>query len=474
MTTELNFWDFDVWSFVLTLTALLAAMMLANILIQVVPFIRKLLIPSSVLGGFLLLLANFIYKLIAGEPFLDRGTLEILTYHGLGLGFVAMSLQTGKRNKGKGRGKDVFNTSCIVVGTYLIQAISGLAITMGLSKVLGNFEAAGLLVPLGYGQGPGQAYNWGSTYESVYGFEHGSSFGLTVAAMGFVSASIGGIIYLNVMKRKGRFKGSIGRKYESETITSEQISGKDEIPMSETMDKMTVQFALVFIAYALGYIIMYLIELFIETGILGNFGYNTIRPLIWGFNFLFAILAASIIKGVLNGLYKKGVVKRVYTNDFMQSRIAGVMFDLMVVASIASIDLSAFQYKEFIIPLAVVCVVAAVITYIYLKITCKKFFPTYTDAAWLSLYGMLTGTASTGVILLREVDPKFSTPAGDNLVLHNLWTVILGAPMLLLLSLAPQGHTQALICLGVVIILFILMTILLYRESIFHRQKNKN
>ena len=58
MTTGMNLWDADVWSFVLTLSLLFAAMIAANILRRLCPFIRKALIPSSVLGGFLLLLAN--------------------------------------------------------------------------------------------------------------------------------------------------------------------------------------------------------------------------------------------------------------------------------------------------------------------------------------------------------------------------------------------------------------------------------
>ena len=207
MTSALNFWDAPVWSFVVTLTELLAAMMVAHILIQSVPFIRKMMIPSSVLGGFLILFVNFIYKLITGSPFLDRSVLEILTYHGLGLGFVAMALQTTKKAVGKQRSRDVFNTSCIVVSSYLIQAVVGIGITVVLSAVLGSFPAAGFLVPLGYGQGPGQAYNWGHTYEMNYGFTDGTSFGLTVAAMGFIASSVGGILYLNGLRRKGIIKG---------------------------------------------------------------------------------------------------------------------------------------------------------------------------------------------------------------------------------------------------------------------------
>ena len=473
MTSALNFWDAPVWSFVVTLTELLAAMMVAHILIQSVPFIRKMMIPSSVLGGFLILFVNFIYKLITGSPFLDRSVLEILTYHGLGLGFVAMALQTTKKAVGKQRSRDVFNTSCIVVSSYLIQAVVGIGITVVLSAVLGSFPAAGFLVPLGYGQGPGQAYNWGKTYEMQYGFAHGTSFGLTVAAMGFVSASIGGIIYLNIMRRKGKFSGQLGEGAMNQKLRPEDIQGDKEIPVSDSMDKMTIQLALVFIGYVIGYMIMMLLNAFINTGLLGNFGYNTIQPLIWGFNFLFGILAASIIKKVLASLTKAGLMKRTYTNDFMQSRISGVMFDLMVVASIASIDLSAFQYPEFIIPLAVVCVSAAVVTYIYLNIVCGKIYPQYRDEAWLSLYGMLTGTASTGVILLREVDPMFKTPASDNLILQNLWSIIFGAPMLLLLGVAPQSMGKCIMVLGVVAVLFAAMTVILFRNSIF-RKKQKS
>ncbi len=31
------------------------------------------------------------------------------------------------------------------------------------------------------------------------------------------------------------------------------------------------------------------------------------------------------------------------------------------------------------------------------------------------MFGMLTGTASRGMILLREIDPNYETPAANNL-----------------------------------------------------------
>ena len=52
----------------------------------------------------------------------------------------------------------------------------------------------------------GQAMNYGNIYETEYGFIGGKSFGLTIAALGFLSASIGGVIHLNILKRKGKIK----------------------------------------------------------------------------------------------------------------------------------------------------------------------------------------------------------------------------------------------------------------------------
>lgn len=102
MTTGMHLWDADVWSFVLTLSLLFAAMIAANILRRLCPFIRKALIPSSVLGGFLLLLANAVARWCFHHPLFSTGTLEILTYHGLGLGFAALALRnTEKKTDGR-------------------------------------------------------------------------------------------------------------------------------------------------------------------------------------------------------------------------------------------------------------------------------------------------------------------------------------------------------------------------------------
>ena len=466
-----NFWDIEVWSFVVTLAILFGAMLVANCLRLRIPFLKKSLLPSSVLGGFLVLILDAIFKAIFGHSMFNVSTLEALTYHGLGLGFVALALRHSGKVTGKKAKRDVFNTSTLTVGSYLIQGIVGLLITVPLFYLVGSYAASGILLPMGYGQGPGQAYNWGTIFQNYTeypAFTNGASFGLTVAAMGFVSASVGGVFYLNKLRRAGDKRTQRENAESMEDLTAEHITGRDEIPLSESMDKLSVQFGLIIVSYAIAFAAMYGVSLLLDKA--GGFCVNTIKPLLWGFNFLVGTVFALLMKGFLGKCRKAGAMKRDYINNFMLNRISGTMFDLMVVASIAAIDLSAFKYREFWLPLLLICVVGALVSYFYCLIICRHLFPDYSDEAFLSMYGMVTGTASTGVILLREIDPMFETPASHNLIYQNLWSIVLGAPMLLLLGFVARSMTWTFIVFGILVVLFGIMLLLQYRDVIFKKK----
>ena len=103
----------------------------------------------------------------------------------------------------------------------------------------GFFPAAGVLLPFGYGQGTGQALNYGGIYETEFGFSGGKSFGLTIAALGFLSASIGGVIHLNLLRKRGKIKWDPS-VVETAQPLEEEIQSPDEIPMQGSMDKLTV------------------------------------------------------------------------------------------------------------------------------------------------------------------------------------------------------------------------------------------
>ena len=463
MQTGYNLWDTSVWTFVMALTILFAAMIVANALIRLIKPLRKLLIPSSVLGGFLLLGVFAIWKAITGEAMINNVTLELLTYHGLGLGCAALALKTEKADKNPNSQRDIFNSSLVTTSTYLVQAIVGLGISLALSFFIrGVWPASGMLVPMGYGQGPGQAYNWGHTYEQSWGFVNGTSFGLTVSSMGFVACSIGGVIYLNIMRKRGNKKATsrVGEGDVIEEIKVEDFAGKNDIPMSDSIDKLTVEMALVFITYALAYGLTAILSKLCDiSGV--DLLVNTVKPLFWGFNFIFATLAGVFVKAVINGGKKAGLIKKEHINNMFMDRVSGVMFDVMIVASIAAIDLSAFKHKEFIVPLLIMCIAAAVASYLYVDRVCKRLFPQYSEESFLSLYGMLTGVVGTGVILLRQIDPKFETPACKNLVFQTLWTCLMGFPILLLMGFVPRSTLWQFLTLGIVTVMFLVFYVII-------------
>ncbi len=179
------------------------------------------------------------------------------------------------------------------------------------------------------------------------------------------------------------------------------------------------------------------------------------------------------MKNVLKKLNDKKILKRVYTSNYLLSRVSCLFFDLMVVASITAIDLSAFKTPEFILPLLLIAAFGSIATYWQIKIASKKLFPDYCDEQFLAMYGMNTGTASTAMVLLREIDPNLTTPASNNIVFQALYAILFGFPMLLLLGFAPRSLTWSWITLGLCIILLIIMQVLSYREFIFKKKSTK-
>ncbi|MBQ7095717.1 MAG: hypothetical protein IJN80_04655 [Clostridia bacterium] len=456
-----NFWDYSVWSTFLLIGILLSSLLLANIIKKNIPFMQESLIPSSVLGGALLLILSGIIKAITGSGLFEAAvfggkayaTLEMLTYHTLALGFIASTFKSSDQKLSKKRAAEIFNTGVNTVSTYLLQAVVGFSITIIASFVIKDFfKAAGILLPFGYGQGTGQAMNYGNIYETDYGFGGGKSFGLTIAALGFLSASIGGVIHLNILKHKGLLKKSAAKDH----LNTEKIEAENEIPMQESMDKMTVQIALIAVSYILSYLMMVFLGTLLPS----------MRSVIFGFNFLLGVLAATLVKAVLNLLKKIHWRKKEYTNDFLMTRASNFFFDLMVVAGIAAIRLDVLEKYWGI--MLILGVAGLIITYAYNHLTAKLLFPEYPQEQFLTMYGMLTGTASTGIILLREIDGDFKTPAADNMVYQNFPAIVFGFPLMLLATLAPQKPYLTLILL---VAFFIVMNLILFRSFIFKKNK---
>lgn len=438
-----SFGDETVWSFLVQIFILIAALLTGNVLRRKIPFIRRSLIPTSLLGGLLILLIKML-------PFYDnvvnQATMEIITYHALGIGFIALGLKQAKDSQKTSMGK-VVETGLLTGATYVIQGLVGLAVTVALFYAVGFFPGGGIILALGFGQGTGQALNYGKMYETDFGFVGGTTWGLTIATVGFLVASIVGVIYMNILRKKGKL---VLRGGEGVKDTLEDFVSEGEIPLTESVDKFTINFCLVFLVYAIAYTIMRAINI----------------NLVWGFNFLLGTIIAALVRWVIKGLKKTKLMHKEMTNNYLLDRISGFMFDLMIIAGVAAIDLSELSGLWW--QLAIVCTLGATATFVYVRIACNHLYPEYRNEAFFSMFGMLTGTASNGMILLREIDPKFETPAANNLVLQSIPAIAFGGALLLLFNICSNIQNSW-IALGVLAAAWIIYTTIIFRKAIFKK-----
>ncbi|MBE6348295.1 MAG: hypothetical protein E7064_05065 [Spirochaetaceae bacterium] len=440
----------ELWRPIILVGIIASITLFANVIRQKISFIRKSYIPTAVLAGFILLLLRSLNIVHIRQEFL-----ELITYHGIAIGFIAMSLRV-KREKTTDTYKVAVKSGALIVSTYLVQAITGLVISLFLvfTFMPQFFPASGILLAMGFGQGPGQANNVGSTYESL-GFVGGQSYGLAIAASGYLIACTVGVFFLN--KRKSKIT-----KYTDETSNDTPIDifqDEDEIPISQSIDKLSIQVALIVFVYLLTFGILVgvsrLLSL-ISPGVA-----NTLSPILWGFNFIFASAIASGVAALISVLRKKGIMKRQYQNNYLLNRISGLAFDIMIVAGIASINFT--DIAKLWIPFVVTILLGALVTYLYLKFMSSKIYKGYENEAFLSMFGMLTGTISSGVLLVREIDTEYKTPAANNLVTGSGAAIVFGAPLLVLIGLAPKSLTMTFIVLGLIIVYLALLIFLILR-----------
>ena len=461
-------WDFTmanygaVWSFLVQLGLLLLFLMLGNILRRTVPLFRKCLVPSALLGGALLLVVNIVTKQF-DFVLVDNRMMQVITYHCLAIGFAAMSLKTEKVTAKTERAQ-VFEFGALQGGTYMLQAFVGLAITIVFflltrygDKVISYI--CGLILPLGFGQGPGNALTWDVNFTNTPAaqFAGNGSFGLSLASIGFVVASVFGVLHINISKKRGNIQIREARD-EKEFVDPTNPCG-NEIPDNESVDKLSIQMGFVALAYAIAFGFMYLL------GILSDFT-NSIA---WGFNFLWASLAAMAIKPSVKQLRKRKLMHRNYINNYQMDRISGFSFDLMIVAGVTAIEIN--DIKNYIVPIVILSLVGTIITYVYIRRVAAHCFKDYEHEFFLMSFGTLTGTASNGMILMKEIDPGLKTPVSSLYILSNFPAMVMIAPLLLLLGFAGKSFTNACIACGIFFILWLGYTTFLFRKKLFRKRK---
>ena len=235
----------------------------------------------------------------------------------------------------------------------------GLTLLMAATFIPDLFPNLGLLLPLSFAQGPGNAFNTGASLESLVpaskALVDGGNIGLSLAAFGFVWAIIGGIPFMNILRRK--YKKQKATMQEDVTNVDPDIQEHTaNVPKTIYLDDLSIQIVLVGVCYLLTYLLLIGLEALLGAD-------STLMKLFWGFQFLFGTLIAIGARKIMDLLNNKNITRVHYVDNYLLQRISSVSFDIMIVAAVAAISLSVLA--EYIVPILILSTVGGVFTMIY-------------------------------------------------------------------------------------------------------------
>ncbi|HQO04470.1 MAG TPA: sodium:glutamate symporter, partial [Spirochaetota bacterium] len=152
----------------------------------------------------------------------------------------------------------------------------------------------------------------------------------------------------------------------------------------------------------------------------------------------------------------------------IQRRITGWSLDFLLVGTIMAIQLVVVW--EYIVPIALMSVAAAVVTtwsilYLGRRIDTLNFERTMT------IFGTCTGTVSTGLLLLRVIDPEFRTPVAFEIgIMIMVAMPIIVASMLLVNAPVWWGWNLWLV-IGAHVLLLLISIILILAIKMWGKPK---
>ncbi len=399
--------------------ASLAVFLLVGIILRAkIRFLQKFLIPSCLIGGLIAMaLRN------SGIISMDTAMLELFVYHLFNLSFISVGLTPASKER-----KDISRKERLAgpLGMGLmqgiifpIQAIIGGVFTILLIWIgFDIFSSFGFLTPLGFIEGPGQALSIGQTWEQIAAhiYTNATIVGLTFAAIGFFFAFFVGVPLVDWSIRKGLsdqtpkelpsdfVKGIIARN-QKKTIAGYETTHPANV------DVVSFHSALVGVSYIATYGLVSLL-----TSILPS----DIAKMVWGFFFFFGLVVAILIRLIIKRLEVDYLLDR-----DIQKRITGWSVDFLIVATITAIELAIVW--TYLVPISIISIVTGIVTLLVVFYIGKRMWQKYTMERIAGIFGTVTGTLPSGLLLIRILDPEFKTPAAIDLGL----TSIFAAPFIL-------------------------------------------
>lgn len=395
------------------------ALIAGKLLRKAVPVLKRLFIPSSILGGMMLLLAGpeVLGTFSSYTPF---GSPELAIWSsipGFMINIVFAALFLGKSlprvsDIWHKAGPQIAFSHTIAWGQYVV----GLSLTAVLLIPLFSVEPMfGTLIEIGFIGGHGTAAGLGETFAEL-GWPQGQDLALGVATLGIVLGIVTGIILVNwgvrnkhtsILRSEKELQNDIHEAQEiHEGMESDLVNrgqadeAEAQIVEIESMEPLTFHLAYIGAAIGIGALILSGLS-WLELRFLVPLG----APILIGHVPLFPIaMIGGIIVEKLHHRFFSGSLDRV-----LIMRIQGTALDLLIVSALASLTLSALA--EAWLPLTILVVGGIIWTVGAFIFIAPRMMRSHWFERAIGDFGQSLGVTATGLLLMRIVDPENETPA---------------------------------------------------------------
>lgn len=384
---------------ILYLAIIGALLFVATILRLKVSFLKKAFIPASLIAGIIgLILGPYVLKVFPADM---RSSFSAMPTPLIVIVFACMML--GRKSNMSKQALVSSAPSIVQCYTYSFVQVALTCLLVGLvfTPLWGTNPLFGSVIEIGFEGGHGTAGGMSEVFKEL-GWEAGTSVSQTTATIGLLAGVFGGVILINIAVKKkwttilessGSLGGDAKETFEGEErkpSTFETISGN-------VIESFAFHAALIGLSILLGQLIVKVFAYF----------FNYSLPL-----FPFAMIGGWIINMILQ---KTPIAKWLDRGIFL--KIQGLCMDFLIVAAVASVSIPVVleYWKELLIS----CVVATAAVIALMLFFGPRLFPRHWFEHSITRYGIATGVAAIGLMLLRTTDPEMKTDAAETYALST-------------------------------------------------------
>lgn len=425
--------------------AILSALLLLGAFLRAkIPFFRKLLLPASVIGGFIGLLLG--PQVLGGNAILSFPEEYINTWSLLPgilivpiFAAVPLGMFMHQKKKEEGVFKKTLPKVLVSCGLFSavgsVQMLLGFGFTLVAAKLvpsLNLYRTFGYELSQGFSGGHGTAGGVGNILEGM-GLDYWATaqgVAITFATVGLIGGMLLGIYLINRASSKGQ-TAMLSKPGELPAITSygftsdiaaQPVMGR-ETTNSSSIETITVHLGLMLLDCGIAYWLLGLAKTYKIPGL------SSIPVWFYGLLIMYGI-NYILIKCKLDWMIDTKV----------KARITGTMSDIAIIAAIASVPVKAVA--AYVMPMIILSIVGFIFTYFCCFPLFRYCFgkDDYPFERAIMSWGVNTGVMINGMMLLKICDPDYDTP-----VLNDF---SMGFSLMSIISIFTSPITYGLIASG--------------------------